>query len=159
MTVCLNFEHIRVTNCRVKRHLLSTPTHKHSRHAELNLEQRFLRSREKSELQSNWQGHKLYSKVLTIEPNRLLIKYFLFDKGAWLRLCLFIVPLLDDHSKPPTATHQLSFKRTLNDHFTQMKAVRRHRVWIHPSPLPPSRYMHRTSRPCHSFVRIWVAKV
>jgi len=42
--------------------------------AESNLEQRFLRSREKSELQSNWQGHKLYSKVLAIEPNRLLSK-------------------------------------------------------------------------------------
>ena len=41
-------------------------------HAESNLEQRFLRSREKSELQSNRQGPKLYSKVLTIEPNRLL---------------------------------------------------------------------------------------
>ena len=45
---------------------------KHGSQAESNLEQRFLRSREKSELQSNWQGHKLYSKVLTIEPNRLL---------------------------------------------------------------------------------------
>ena len=65
----------------VKR-FFSTPTHKHGSHAESNLEQRFLRSREKSELQSNWQGPKLYSKVLTIEPNRLLIKYFLFDKGA-----------------------------------------------------------------------------
>ena len=66
----------------VKRHLISTTNHKHSSHAESNLEQRFLRSREKSDLQSNWQGPKLYSKVLTIEPNRLLIKYFLFDKGA-----------------------------------------------------------------------------
>ena len=46
--------------------------HKHGIHAELNLEQQFLRSREKSDLQSNRQGHKLYSKVLTIEPNRLL---------------------------------------------------------------------------------------
>ena len=45
---------------------------KHGSQAESNLEQRFLRSREKSELQSNWQGPKLYSKVLTIEPNRLL---------------------------------------------------------------------------------------
>jgi hypothetical protein len=45
---------------------------KHGSQAESNLEQRFLRSGEKSELQSNWQGHKLYSKVLTIEPNRLL---------------------------------------------------------------------------------------
>ena len=61
-----------VTLCRVKRHRITTPTQKQVSHAESNLEQRFLRSREKSELQSNWQGPKLYSKVLTIEPNRLL---------------------------------------------------------------------------------------
>ena len=36
--------------------------------------QRFLRSHYKSALQSKRQGHKLYSKVLTIEPNRLLKK-------------------------------------------------------------------------------------
>jgi hypothetical protein len=41
------------TNCRVKRHLISTTNHKHGLHAELNLEQRFLRSREKSGLQPN----------------------------------------------------------------------------------------------------------
>jgi hypothetical protein len=58
--------------------VLKAPDHpikhfqKHGSHAERNLEQRFLRSREKSELQSNWQGPKLYSKVLAIEPNRLL---------------------------------------------------------------------------------------
>ena len=51
---------------------MTTRPHKHSLHTELNLEQRLLRSREKSELQSNRQGPKLYSKVLTIEPNRLL---------------------------------------------------------------------------------------
>jgi hypothetical protein len=51
---------------------MTTTPHKHSLHAESNLEQRFLRSREKSELQSQTQSHKLYSKVLTIEPNRLL---------------------------------------------------------------------------------------
>ena len=45
---------------------------KHGPHAESNLEQRFLRSREKSDLQSNRQGQKLYSKVLKIELNRLL---------------------------------------------------------------------------------------
>jgi len=58
--------------------------------------QRFLRSREKSELQSNWQGHKLNSKVLAIEPNRLLGKYSLLDKGAGLHLCSAIV--LECHS-------------------------------------------------------------
>ena len=46
--------------------------HKHDPHDESNFEQQFLRSREKSELQSKSQGPKLYSKVLTIEPNRLL---------------------------------------------------------------------------------------
>jgi hypothetical protein len=55
----------------VKR-FFSTSSQKQVSHAESNLEQRFLRSREKSDLQSNWQGPKLYSKVLTIEPNRLL---------------------------------------------------------------------------------------
>ena len=41
-------------------------------HAESNLEQRFLRSREKSEFQSNRQDLKLYLKVLTIAPfNRI----------------------------------------------------------------------------------------
>jgi hypothetical protein len=29
-----------------------------------------------------WQGHKLYSKVLTIEPNRLLSKCSELNKGA-----------------------------------------------------------------------------
>jgi len=56
--------------------------HKQGSHAESNLEQRFLRSREKSELQSNWQGPKLYSKVLTIEPNCLLSKCSELNKGA-----------------------------------------------------------------------------
>ena len=46
--------------------------HKHDPHAESNLEQQFLRSREKSDLQSNRQGPKLYSKVLTISPFHLL---------------------------------------------------------------------------------------
>ena len=41
-------------------------------------------------------GHKLYSKVLTIEPNRLLIKYSLLDKGVGLHLCSAIV--LECHS-------------------------------------------------------------
>jgi hypothetical protein len=41
-------------------------------------------------------GPKLYSKVLTIEPNRLLIKYSLLDKGAGLHLCSAIV--LECHS-------------------------------------------------------------
>jgi hypothetical protein len=43
----------------VKR-FFSTQTHKHDPHAESNLEQRFLRSCEKSDLQSNHQGPKLY---------------------------------------------------------------------------------------------------
>jgi hypothetical protein len=67
---------------------------KHGSNAESNFEQRFLRSREKSELQSKRQGPKLYSKVLTIEPNRLLSKCSLFGKGARLHLCSAIVLLL-----------------------------------------------------------------
>jgi len=51
---------------------LSTYLEKHGSHAESNFEQRFLRSREKSALQSNWQGQKLYSKVLNLSPFRLL---------------------------------------------------------------------------------------
>jgi len=54
------------------RKLITSPTQKQGLNSESNLEQRFLRSREKSELQSKTQGPKLYSKVLTIEPNRLL---------------------------------------------------------------------------------------
>ncbi len=46
--------------------------HKHGLHAESNLDQRFLRSREKSEPLSIRQGPKLYSKVLTITPFHLL---------------------------------------------------------------------------------------
>jgi hypothetical protein len=65
---------------------MTTSNQKHGRPAESNLEQRFLRSREKSDLQSKRQGPKLYSKVLTIEPNRLLSKCSLFDMGARLRL-------------------------------------------------------------------------
>ena len=87
---------ITTTNRRVKRHLISTSSHEHGSNAESNLEQRFLRSREKSELQSNWQGPKLYSKVLAIEPNRLLSKCSELNNGAKYRLCLLIVPLLDD---------------------------------------------------------------
>jgi hypothetical protein len=48
-----------------------------------------LRSREKSELQSNWQGPKLYSKVLTIEPNRLLRNLAGFAIGVaqiWMQI-------------------------------------------------------------------------
>jgi hypothetical protein len=50
----------------------TTTPHEHGSPAESNLEQQFLRSREKSEPQSKTQGPKLYSKVLAIEPNRLL---------------------------------------------------------------------------------------
>jgi hypothetical protein len=48
-----------------------------------------LRSREKSELQSNWQGPKHYSKVLTIEPNRLLRNLAGFAIGVaqiWMQI-------------------------------------------------------------------------
>jgi hypothetical protein len=53
---------------------MNTTPHKHGSHAESNLEQRFLHSRDKSELQSKTQGPKLYSKVLTIEPNPFVQK-------------------------------------------------------------------------------------
>jgi hypothetical protein len=55
----------------VKR-FFTTSTHEHGSYAESNLEQRFLRSHYKGKLQSQTQGPKLYSKVLAIEPNRLL---------------------------------------------------------------------------------------
>jgi hypothetical protein len=79
----------------VKR-FFTTSTHKHGSYAELNVEQRFLRSREKSELQSKNQGPKLYSKVLTSKPFRLLSQYSRLNKGACIRPCFAIVPLLDD---------------------------------------------------------------
>jgi hypothetical protein len=65
---------------------MTTSNQKHGKPTESNLEQRFLRSREKSDLQSKRQGPKLYSKVLTIEPKRLLSKCSLFDMGPRLRL-------------------------------------------------------------------------
>jgi hypothetical protein len=61
----------------------------------------------------NGQGPKLYSKVLTIEPNRLLSKCCRLNKGAYLSLFFFIVPLLDDRSKSPHTTMNCRVKRHL----------------------------------------------
>jgi len=51
---------------------MTTRKQKHDYNAEFNFEQRFLHTHYKSALQSKRQGHKLYSKVLTSKPFRLL---------------------------------------------------------------------------------------
>jgi hypothetical protein len=55
-------------NCRVKRHLISTRSHEHGRPAETR-PSNVICAQEAFQAEN---GHKLYSKVLTIEPNRLL---------------------------------------------------------------------------------------
>jgi hypothetical protein len=70
------------TNCRVKRHLQTISIHEHGSHTETKPDSTILTHHPNTLLAKASQGHKLYSKVLTIEPNRLLSKYSLFDKGA-----------------------------------------------------------------------------
>jgi len=92
------------TNRHVKRHLMSASTHEHGSHAEIKLGTTICAHRPNTRLANSNQGPKLYSKVLTIEPNRLLGKCSELNKGAKYRLCLLIVPLLDDrstHPRPP----------------------------------------------------------
>ena len=83
----------RYLNRLVKRHLISTSIHKHGQPAE-NKPANVICAQEAFQSEN---GDKLYSKVLTIEPNRLLRKCSWLNIGAWLRLCSFIVPLLDDY--------------------------------------------------------------
>jgi len=59
-------------NCRLKRHLVSTTNRKHGAPAETEPDSAIpTHHPNTTEAKAN-QGHKLYSKVLTIEPNRLL---------------------------------------------------------------------------------------
>jgi len=83
-------------NCRLKRHLVSTSPHQHAACTEFKPAPAFYTHRPNTRLANSNQGHKLYSKDLTIELNRLLSKFFKLNKGAKYRLCLLIVPLLDD---------------------------------------------------------------
>jgi len=86
--------------------MITTP-HKHGSQAESNLEQRFLRSREKSELQSNWQGPKLYSKVLAIEPNRLLRNLAGFAIGVaqcWMQILFKVAQFWMPFNRTPFST-------------------------------------------------------
>jgi hypothetical protein len=84
------------TRCRVKRHWISTSIHKHGSNAEVEPAPAFYTHHPNTTEAKATQGHKLYSKVLTIEPNRLLSKCSELNKEAKYRLCLLIVPLLDD---------------------------------------------------------------
>ena len=59
------------TNCRVKRHLMSTTNHLHGSTAKTKPAPAFYTHRPNTRLAKPNQGPKLYSKVLAIEPNRL----------------------------------------------------------------------------------------
>mgnify|MGYP000029120280 CR=1 FL=1 len=79
-------------NCRVKRHLPTAISQQHGSPAEAEPALVICAQ----EAFQAIQGPKLYSKVLAIEPNRLLSKCSELNNGAKYRLCLLIVPLLDD---------------------------------------------------------------
>jgi len=59
-------------NCRVKRHLISTTSHEHGSPAETEPDAAIPTHHPNTTEAKATQGHKLYSKVLAIEPNRLL---------------------------------------------------------------------------------------
>jgi hypothetical protein len=59
------------TNCRLKRHLISTSSHEHGKPAETKPNTAIHTHHPNTREAKANQGHKLYSKVLTIEPNRL----------------------------------------------------------------------------------------
>jgi len=61
-----------ITNSRVKRHLISTSIHEHGQPAETKPATAIHTHRPNTTEAKANQGHKLYSKVLAIEPNRLL---------------------------------------------------------------------------------------
>ena len=79
-------------SCRVTPHLPATSIHEPGSPAE-NKPANVICAQEAFQAEN---GHKLHSKVLTIEPNRLLSKCSELNKGAKYRLYLLIVPLLDD---------------------------------------------------------------
>ena len=59
------------TNCRVTRHLISTRSQLHGSPAETKPDTAIHTHRPNTREAKSIQGHKLYSKVLTIEPHRL----------------------------------------------------------------------------------------
>jgi hypothetical protein len=61
-----------ITNCRVKRHLISTSSQQHGTPAEIRPATAIHTHHPNTTETTQNQGPKLYSKVLTIEPNRLL---------------------------------------------------------------------------------------
>jgi len=78
-----------VTNCRVTRHLISTPNHEHGSHAETKPAPAFYTHHPNTTEAKANQGPKLYSKVPTIEPNRLQSKCSELNNGAD---CAFFPP-------------------------------------------------------------------
>jgi len=78
------------TNCRVKRHLITTTSRQHGSPAETKPDSAIPTHHPNTTEAKATQGQKLYSKVLAIEPNRLLSKCRRLNKGACLRLCFFI---------------------------------------------------------------------
>jgi hypothetical protein len=59
------------TNCRVTRHFETTPNQQHGQPAEIRPNTAIPTHHPNTRLAKATQGHKLYSKVLTISPNRL----------------------------------------------------------------------------------------
>jgi hypothetical protein len=71
-----------ITNCRVKRHLITTSSRQHGSPAETKPDSMICTHHPNTQRSKPNQGPKLYSKVLKIEPNRLLSKCSLLNKGA-----------------------------------------------------------------------------
>jgi hypothetical protein len=61
-------------NCRVKRHLISTSNQKHGQPAEIKPDTAIPTHHPNTTESVSNPGHKLYSKVLAIEPNPLVKK-------------------------------------------------------------------------------------
>ena len=83
-----------ITLCRVKRHLISTTSQQHGSHAETKPAPAFYTHHQNTRLAKATHGHKLYSKVLAIEPNRLLRNLAGFAIGAaeiWTMFKIFYI--------------------------------------------------------------------
>ena len=75
-------------SCRVKRHLPTTRSRQLGSPAEIRPATAIHTHHPNTREAKPNSGPKLYSKVLAIEPNRLLSKCRWLIKGDWLRLCL-----------------------------------------------------------------------
>ena len=75
---------------------MSTSNHLHGKPAEIKPAHAIHTHHPNTREANPIQAHKLYSKVLTIEPNRLLNNCSELNKGVRLGLCSAIVLLLDD---------------------------------------------------------------